>query len=246
MNRSPQLAGAIAGLEFRRDAVFRTNATQHRNAPAPIVCHIARVTVSGGPRQLPGVGARLRARGLAWTRGLELPPGPGPDGRGRGSRLAAWVARARAGSGPGGWRLAAADARCRRRPRRGALAAGWRPVTRACLTSLAGLDLRAAPGQDREHRTSLQRRRAFHDRDVGHARRDAPDLVARYLRVGRFTPAKPDFDFDLVALLEEAASRAHAHLQVMVVGPRPQPNLLDLGDVLVLLGVAGTLVLIRT
>ena len=62
----------------------------------------------------------------------------------------------------------------------------------------------------------------------------------------RLAPAEPHFYFDLVTFLEEAAGRSDPNLQVVLVGARSDAHLLDLGDVLILLGIAGTLVLLET
>jgi hypothetical protein len=86
----------------------------------------------------------------------------------------------------------------------------------------------AATRQNREHCSSLERRRALDNRDVGHPRGDAPDLIARDFGMRRLATAEAYLDFDFVALLEESARRAHAHLQVMIVGTRSQPHFFDL------------------
>lgn len=59
----------------------------------------------------------------------------------------------------------------------------------------------------------------------------------------RFASPEAHLHFDLVTLLEEATCRANPDLQVVIVGARAQPDLLDLGDVLVLARVARALVL---
>jgi hypothetical protein len=63
--------------------------------------------------------------------------------------------------------------------------------------------------------------------------------------VRRLATAEPHLYLDLVTFLEEASSRSDADLQIVLVRPRSNAHLLDLGDVLVLLGIAGTLVLLE-
>jgi hypothetical protein len=60
-----------------------------------------------------------------------------------------------------------------------------------------------------------------------------------------FAAAETHLNFHFVAFFEEAACRANTDLQVVLVGAGPQADLLDLGDVLVLLGIPRTLVLLE-
>jgi hypothetical protein len=63
--------------------------------------------------------------------------------------------------------------------------------------------------------------------------------------MGRLAAPEAHLDLDFVALLEKATRGTHAHLEIVIVGARPQPHLLDLRNVLVLLGVAGALILFK-
>ena len=50
----------------------------------------------------------------------------------------------------------------------------------------------------------------------------------------RLPPAEAHLDFDFVPIFEESPRGTHSHLQVMVIGARPQPHLFDLRNVLIL------------
>jgi hypothetical protein len=89
-------------------------------------------------------------------------------------------------------------------------------------------DGRSAAGQNREHRPALERRCAFDYGDIGHPRGDTPNLIAGNFRMRRFATAEAYLDLDFVALLEKSARRAHAHLQVVVVGARAKAHFFDL------------------
>jgi hypothetical protein len=70
-------------------------------------------------------------------------------------------------------------------------------------------------------------------------------LIARNFGMRRLAASEPHLHFDFVALLEKSAGGPHPNLQIVVIGARSQPHFLDLGDVLVLLGVASALVLLK-
>ena len=57
------------------------------------------------------------------------------------------------------------------------------------------------------------------------------------LLVGHLAAAEAERDLDLVAFLEEALHRPHLHLIVVVVDHRPELDLLDLDDLLLLAGL---------
>src|SRR3984957_19407691 len=65
-------------------------------------------------------------------------------------------------------------------------------------------------------------------------------LVAELL-VGHFAAAEPQRDLDLIAFFEESLDRAHLHLVVVIVDHRPQLDLLDLDDLLLLARLGGFL-----
>jgi hypothetical protein len=108
---------------------------------------------------------------------------------------------------------------------------------------LGCLRLRATARQDGEHGAAFHGRRTLDDSDVSHAGSDATYLVARDLWVCRFTSPEAHFDLNFVAFLEEAPRGANPDLQVMIVRAWADAYLFDLGNVLVLLGVSGSLVL---
>src|SRR5258707_15671689 len=94
---------------------------------------------------------------------------------------------------------------------------------------------RAPTGENGKHRSSLERWCAFDNGDIGHPRGDTPHLIAGNSGMGRFATAEAPLDLYFAALLEKAAGRAPAHLQVMVVGAGPQSHFFALRDVLILL-----------
>ncbi len=61
----------------------------------------------------------------------------------------------------------------------------------------------------------------------------------------RLASAEAHFDLDLVAILQETPRGADANLQIVLIGARPQADLFDLRDVLVLFRVAGALILLE-
>ena len=79
--------------------------------------------------------------------------------------------------------------------------------------------------------------------DVGHTSGNRGNLRSSDLWMGGFTTAEAHFDLHFVAFFQETSRRPHANLQVMFVSARPQTDLLDLRDVLVLLGVTVAFVL---
>jgi len=85
-----------------------------------------------------------------------------------------------------------------------------------------------AAGQDREHGAALERRLALYHGDVGHARRDRGNLGPGHLRMRCFAAAETHLNLHFVAFFEKAACRANTDLQVVLVGARPQADLLDL------------------
>jgi len=58
----------------------------------------------------------------------------------------------------------------------------------------------------------------------------------------RFAAPESHFDLDFVALFQESAGGPHPDLKIVVVGARAYPHFLNLGDMLVFLRVAGSLV----
>jgi hypothetical protein len=61
----------------------------------------------------------------------------------------------------------------------------------------------------------------------------------------RLAAAKAHLDFDFVPVFQETTRCSDAHLQIVLVGPWPQPHLLDLRHVLVLLCVPCAFVLLE-
>jgi hypothetical protein len=104
---------------------------------------------------------------------------------------------------------------------------------------------RPAASQDREHRSTLERGRAFHKGNVGYPCRDMFDLRSCDFRMGCLATTEAHFDFYFVPVLEEAASSSHAYLEIMLIRARPQADFFDLGDVLIFLRVARALVLLE-
>ena len=95
--------------------------------------------------------------------------------------------------------------------------------------------LRSAAGQDCKHRSTFQGRLVLDQCDVGHTSGNRGNLRSSDLWMGGFTTAEAHFDLHFVAFFQETSRRPYANLQVMFVSARPQTDLLDLRDVLVLL-----------
>jgi len=83
------------------------------------------------------------------------------------------------------------------------------------------------------------------DRDVRNAGCNRRDLRPRNFGVRGFATAEADLHFHFVTIFQETARRAHADLQIVLVGAGPQSDLLDLRDMLVLLGITRALVLLE-
>src|ERR1700748_1501228 len=78
-------------------------------------------------------------------------------------------------------------------------------------------------------------------RKSGDVRLDLVEQLGADLLVGHFPAAIAQGDLHLVAFLEEALHRAHFHVVIVIVDHRPQLDLLDLDDFLLLAGFGGFL-----
>jgi hypothetical protein len=122
---------------------------------------------------------------------------------------------------------------------------GWLACHIGLAAGLFRLLVGPPASENGEHRSTFEGRRSFDHADIGDAGGDALDLGSGDFWMRSFAAAEAHFDLDLVAVLQETASGSYPHLQVVLVGPWPQTHLLHLGDVLVLLRIAGALVLLE-
>src|SRR5256714_882083 len=135
----------------------------------------------------------------------------------------------------------------------GGYCGGTREATRSCLFKKRNRPVRYLTGRsissDPEFKSA--RRQYHHDLaafetrvllDLGELGDVGLDLVqelgADFL-VRHFAAAVAQGDLDLVAFLEEPLHRAHLHVVVVIVDHRPQLDLLDLDDLLLLAGLGG-------
>src|SRR5512140_1402941 len=90
-------------------------------------------------------------------------------------------------------------------------------------------------GDDGHHRLPFHLRSRLHLRDVGDRLHDVlQDLEAALRGVGEFPSAEPDGHLALVAFLKEAADMLQLRVQVVLFRLRPDLDLLDLDDGLLL------------
>ena len=108
-----------------------------------------------------------------------------------------------------------------------------------------GVLLGTAASENSEHSSPFHRGCPFDNGDVGDAGSDIVDTGSGDLWVRRLTTAKPHLDLDFMAVLQESTRCSNTDLEIVLVGPRPKPDLFDQRQVLVLLDVTSSFVLLE-
>src|SRR5215211_6639198 len=97
----------------------------------------------------------------------------------------------------------------------------------------------SARRQHHDHLPAFELGFLLHLGERGGVALDALKQLNAELLVGHFTTAEPQGHLDLVAFLEEASHRTHLHVVIVVVDHRPDFDLLDLDDLLLLACLGG-------